>query len=160
MKRLMMAGLVAATFAIGCGDDEGDTLTETEARQVFAAFADGFGDTTESIEAGSDSGSVTCPQGGGISVEGQASETSFNAVATYDNCATGNITINGSVSIAGSGNDTSFNFTISGSITVTGEVNGTCSIDVAFSSSTSGNFSVTGSICGQDVADLNMSGGG
>lgn len=155
MKRLVWVGLLASIVAIGCGDDEGDTLTEAEAQQVFAAISDGFTDTTEALDTETGSGLVNCPDGGSISASGSVNDTNnFNVVARYDNCRSGNVTIDGAVTITGNGSETSLNFVISGSITVTGEVTGTCSIDMTFSSSETSGFQVSGTVCGQNVADL------
>ncbi len=155
MNRFAIAGLFALTFAIGCGDDDGDTLTEQEAQQVVsAAFSEGFTNITSSIDPETGTGTINCPDGGTISISGNTADTSnFSAVATYDDCTADNATINGMISYAGSSNESSLNITISGSLTVSGDVTGTCSIDISVSGSASG-FQLSGSVCGQDISDL------
>ncbi|MEO1480877.1 MAG: hypothetical protein AAFU77_02145 [Myxococcota bacterium] len=162
MLRTLSCALACALVLPACGDDD---LTEEEAQQGFAA-AFGVSLTGQlsitSTSADEESATVACLGGGSATLTGTSDEdgTVFNFSIRYDDCVADGITINGTITYAGSsstvGETDNVMFTMTGTLDFSGEVEGECVVDIEWESTvtdTNASFDFSGSICGYDAND-------
>lgn len=180
------AVVVAAAMVGACGDDDGGTgggtqveITATESAALLDAI---FGVFSEVAFSGAAPGmsmsvaglaeaineTVSCPQGGNVSVTGDVTETttsaSFDADFDYNDCGSEDFVINGGLGYAGdlSSTDTSISLQLDMDGTLNVETpsgnTGSCTIqlsydlDIDFSGQGSGSGTVSGKICGESFS--------
>ncbi|MEM6531802.1 MAG: hypothetical protein AAF654_04230 [Myxococcota bacterium] len=162
--RVSACVFASALFLSGCGSDD---LSEDEAQEAFAAAfgVSLVGASQASISAdasGNTTATFNCAGGGTATISGTTDDDGevFNFSIAYSDCNSEGITINGTITYAGSsttsGGTEDVSFTMTGTLDFTGSVEGQCEVDVSWQSSVNdsgASFDFSGSICGFDASD-------
>lgn len=173
------AGLFLGTTA--CGESPANDLSRSEAWQASQAVASSS--TAASTAAGASfitysqaiSGTVPCPDGGSITVDGEAmadsdaTGTALTILASieYSSCTYDTITLDGSLNqeivFASSGSSAQATLNLNGALWFTGDIEGSCSIQMNLEASgtilpstgaSTASATLSGSFCGHDLAEL------
>ncbi|MEL6340183.1 MAG: hypothetical protein AAFP04_10870 [Myxococcota bacterium] len=157
----LLTGLGIAFSLVACGSDD---LSEEESQQAFAAALSigtlGSSEASLSVE---DDGSFTfsCPGGGTATFSGTTDDDGerFDWTIRYNDCVSSGLTINGSINYSGEvmddGATFDSSFVMDGVLEFSGDVEGSCELDVRYTTSSSGTnvtFDYEGSICGYDAS--------
>jgi hypothetical protein len=179
-QKLMLVAMLIMTLALGAACSDKDNLSSEDAGKVYAAVSTAVGEATSEVmmnmgsmgmkikadedwtfgEDGSFSGTVEGPNGGSASITGSGSfsEESYNynftitfeGYATTDYQTSEELILDGEVTYAYEGTQSTFKADYTGEVTASGAVEGTATFDLHMEV-TEGSISISGTVGGQEV---------